>query len=62
MQQPLCTYSVHHAIAQDGLPVWVVTRVMQDGHRQLATGEYMTLSAAIAAAYELNDALQRETQ
>jgi hypothetical protein len=48
-------------VAQDGLPVWIVTRVMQDGHRQLATGEYMTLSAAIAAAYELNDALQRET-
>ena len=54
--QTLPTYSVHHQIAQDGLPVWVVSRVMQDGRRQLATGEYMTMSAAIQAAYALNEA------
>ena len=52
--QTLPTYSVHHRVAQDGMPVWVVARVMQDGRRQLATGGYMTMSAAIAAAYDLN--------
>lgn len=56
LQQPLPTYSVHHRVAQDGMAVWVVARVMQDGRSLLAHGEYMSLGAAIAAAYHLNQA------
>jgi hypothetical protein len=48
------TYSVHHLRAQDGAAVWVVARAMEDGGRLLACGEYMTQSAAIAAAQQLN--------
>lgn len=60
MSQPLPTYSVHHKRAQDGMPVWVVARAMEGGRRLLAFGEYLSQTAAIAAAYELNEA-QRAT-
>lgn len=56
LQQTLPTYSVHHKRAQDGMPVWVVARAMEDGRRLLAFGEYLSQTAAIAAAYELNEA------
>lgn len=51
-------YSVHHRIAQDGAPVWVVAKPTDDGQFLMALSEYMTQSSAIAAAQQLN--AQRE--
>ena len=52
-------YGVHAAIAQDGARVWVVARVLE-GCRQLTPiAEYMSESAAIRGAHDLNEAAEK---